>query len=82
MQTILVLFGGVSPEHAVSLVSAEAVLHNLNKENRKILPVGITREGKWLLFGGENYADIAAEQWEQNPANCPAILSPERGAGL
>lgn len=82
MQTILVLFGGVSPEHAVSLVSAEAVLHNLNKENRKILPVGITREGKWLLFGGENYADIAADQWEQNPANCPAILSPERGAGL
>lgn len=82
MQTILVLFGGVSPEHAVSLVSAEAVLRNLNKENRKILPVGITREGKWLLFGGDDFEEIKNDKWEQNPANCRAILSPERGAGL
>lgn len=82
MQTILVLFGGVSPEHAVSLVSAEAVLRNLDKNNRKILPVGITRAGKWLLFGGDDYNDIAEDQWEQNPANRTAFLSPERGAGL
>lgn len=82
MQTILVLFGGVSPEHAVSLVSAEAVLRNMNKENRRILPVGITREGKWMLYGGENYADIAADHWEEHPENKPAFLSPERGAGL
>ncbi|MCQ2417130.1 MAG: D-alanine--D-alanine ligase [Oscillospiraceae bacterium] len=82
MQTILVLFGGVSPEHAVSLVSAEAVLKNLNKENRRILPVGITLEGKWILFGGEDYAEIAADRWEQNPKNRTAILSPERNVGL
>ena len=82
MQTVLVLFGGVSPEHAVSLVSAEAVLRNMNKENRRILPVGITLEGKWLLFGGEDYKDIAEDKWEQNPANRTAFLSPERGAGL
>lgn len=82
MQTVLVLFGGVSPEHAVSLVSAEAVLRNLNRENRKILPVGITREGKWLLYGGNDYADIAADKWEQHPQNCTAFLSPERSAGL
>ena len=82
MQTVLVLFGGVSPEHAVSLVSAEAVLRNLNKENRRILPVGITLTGKWMLFGGDNYADIAEDKWEQDPANRTAFLSPERGAGL
>ncbi len=82
MQTILVLFGGVSPEHAVSLVSAEAILRNMNKENRRILPVGITRAGKWLLYGGDDYAEIAVDHWEENPNNCPAFLSPERGAGL
>ena len=82
MQTILVLFGGVSPEHAVSLVSAEAVLRNLNKENRRILPVGITNAGKWILFGGSDFEEIKNDTWEQNPANCPAVLSPERGAGL
>ena len=82
MQTVLVLFGGVSPEHAVSLVSAEAVLRNMNKENRRILPVGITLEGKWVLFGGSDYKDIAEDKWEQNPGNRTAFLSPERGAGL
>ena len=60
MQTVLVLFGGVSPEHAVSLVSAEAVLRNLNKENRRILPVGITLEGKWMLFGDGAPAEKAS----------------------
>ena len=40
MQTVLVLFGGVSPEHAVSLVSAEAVLRNMKKANRRNLPAG------------------------------------------
>ncbi|MBR3269615.1 MAG: D-alanine--D-alanine ligase [Oscillospiraceae bacterium] len=82
MQTVLVLFGGVSPEHAVSLVSAEAVLRNMNKENRKILPVGITAEGKWILFGGGDYSLIAQDKWEDHPDNCPAFLSPERGMGL
>ena len=82
MQTILVLFGGVSPEHAISLISAEAVLRNLNKENRRILPVGITKEGKWRLFGGNDYTEIKNDTWEQHPANCTAFLSPERGAGL
>ena len=82
MQTILVLFGGVSPEHDVSLVSAEAVLRNLNKDNRRILPVGITREGKWLLYGGSDYTEIAKDTWEQHPMNKTAFLSPERGMGL
>ena len=82
MQTVLVLFGGMSPEHAVSLVSATAVLKNMRKDNRRILPVGITRGGKWLLWGGDSYDDIADDQWEQNAANRTAFLSPERGAGL
>lgn len=82
MQTILVLFGGVSPEHAVSLVSAEAVLRNMNKENRRILPVGITREGKWMLYGGSDYKEIAEDRWETHPDNKIAFLSPVRGAGL
>ena len=82
MQTICVLFGGVSPEHDVSLVSAESVLRNMNKENRRILPVGITKEGKWMLFGGSDFADIAANKWEENPDNRVAFLSPVRGMGL
>ena len=82
MQTICVLFGGVSPEHDVSLVSAEAVLRNMNKENRKILPIGITKSGQWLLFGGDDFTEIAENKWEENPSNRVAFLSPVRGMGI
>ena len=41
---VCVLFGGISPEHEVSLRSAESVLNNLNKEKYNILPVGITKQ--------------------------------------
>lgn len=82
LQTICVLFGGVSPEHDVSLWSAEAVLCNLNAANRRILPVGITKKGQWMLFGGDDYSEIRNNTWEENPHNRVAYLSPVRGMGL
>ena len=45
--SVCVLFGGVSPEHEVSLRSAESVLNNLDKEKYNIFPVGITKTGEW-----------------------------------
>lgn len=80
--TVCVLFGGVSPEHEVSLRSAETVLRHLNPENYQILPVGITRDGHWMLYGSDNYSALPSGQWEQCPENRPAILSPARGQGL
>ncbi|MBQ9605162.1 MAG: D-alanine--D-alanine ligase A, partial [Firmicutes bacterium] len=46
-KTIAVVFGGVSSEHDVSKVSAETVIKNLNPEKYTILPVYITKDGKW-----------------------------------
>ena len=43
--SVCVLFGGMSPEHEVSLRSAESVLNNMDKEKYDIFPVGITKEG-------------------------------------
>ncbi len=51
-KTVAVLFGGVSPEHGVSLESAAAVLENLNRDKFISLPVGITREGDWYRYDG------------------------------
>lgn len=82
MQTICVLFGGVSPEHDISLRSAEAVLRNMKTDDRKILPVGITKTGQWLLFGGDDYAALGNGTWEAHPNNRKAFLSPVRGMGL
>ncbi len=79
---VCVLFGGMSPEHAVSLRSAESVLNNLDREKYDIFPVGITKEGKWFLFGGEDYSMLPGGAWEDCVGNCPVAISPVRGDGL
>src|SRR5713226_1881099 len=45
-----ILFGGRSGEHEVSLLSAASVLDaiNINKDKYEIVPIGITKEGKWV----------------------------------
>ena len=79
---VCVLFGGISPEHEVSLRSAESVLNNMNVEKYQIYPVGITKEGQWILFGGTDYSQLPAGAWREHPENCPAMISPVRGDGL
>ncbi len=44
-----VVFGGRSGEHDVSLASARAVMENLDSSKYEIVPIGITRAGRWLL---------------------------------
>ena len=44
-KNIAVLFGGVSSEHDISLLSAATVLRNLDTEKFNVYPVGITRDG-------------------------------------
>ena len=79
---VCVLFGGISPEHQVSLRSAASVLQNLNPEKYNILPVGITQDGDWFLYGGSDYSQLPTGQWLQHPDNCRATISPIRGQGL
>lgn len=79
---VCVLFGGVSPEHAVSLRSAESVLNNMDKAKYNIYPVGITKEGKWIYFSGKDYSMLPADTWQTQPGNYSAAISPVRGQGL
>ena len=46
---LLLLFGGQSAEHDVSRVSAVAVARALDPNRYDVVPVAITREGRWLL---------------------------------
>ena len=80
--SVCILFGGISPEHEVSLRSAEAVLNNLDHEKYNIFPVGITKDGDWIHFGGTDYSELPAGTWMNNPANRQAAISPIRGQGL
>ena len=81
-KNVCVLFGGDSPEHAVSLRSAESVLNHMNREKYNIFPVGITREGKWFYFAGEDFSLVAGDTWLDYPGNCPASISPVVREGL
>ena len=79
---VCILFGGISPEHEVSLRSAESVLNNIDKEKYNVFPVGITKEGDWILFGDTDYAQLPTGAWKSNPANRRCAISPVRGQGL
>ncbi|MHB9144133.1 MAG: D-alanine--D-alanine ligase [Symbiobacteriia bacterium] len=46
-----IIFGGRSGEHEVSLMSARNVMEAIDPERFEVVPVGITREGRWLLTG-------------------------------
>jgi D-alanine-D-alanine ligase len=43
-----VLFGGRSGEHEVSLLSAASVLNAIDKGRYDVVPIGITKEGRWV----------------------------------
>lgn len=43
-----VLFGGRSGEHEVSLLSANSVLNAIDKKKYEVIPIGITKEGRWV----------------------------------
>ena len=77
---VLVLFGGQSTEHDVSLVSAANVIDLLDTEKYNIIKVGITKEGIWNLFEGDT--DSIRDGSYINKNIKKAILSPDTSDGL
>ena len=80
--SVCILFGGVSPEHEVSLRSAESVLNNIDQSQYNVFPVGITKEGDWIHYTGKDYSLLPTGQWKEHPGNRRAAISPVRGQGL
>ncbi|MEU5238256.1 D-alanine--D-alanine ligase family protein [Streptomyces lydicus] len=46
---VAVVFGGRSSEHAISVLTAGAVLRAIDREKYDVLPIGITTDGRWAL---------------------------------
>lgn len=46
---VAVVFGGRSTEHAVSCATAASVLEAIDRDRYDVVPVGITRQGRWVL---------------------------------
>ncbi|MDI9885252.1 D-alanine--D-alanine ligase family protein [Streptomyces sp. HNM0645] len=50
---VAVVFGGRSSEHAISVVTAGAVLRAIDRTAYDVLPIGITADGRWALTADE-----------------------------
>ena len=85
-----VLFGGRSGEHEVSLLSAASVLNAIDKKKYDLVPIGITKEGRWLtpshaerLLKGEKPATIESRHLragDPEATSAAAVLA--RGEGV
>jgi D-alanine-D-alanine ligase len=49
---VVVLFGGRSAEHEISVISARSVLGALDAERYEPIAIGVTKEGRWVLMPG------------------------------
>ena len=49
MKTIAILYGGKSGEHEVSLISAASIVRHLDEKKYRLILIGITKSGEWLL---------------------------------
>jgi D-alanine-D-alanine ligase len=85
-----VLFGGRSGEHEVSLLSAASVLKAINKSKYDVVPIGITKEGRWLtdthaerLLSGKNTQEESGRHLRAgDPAATPGAVVLAKGEAV
>ncbi|MBR0147466.1 MAG: D-alanine--D-alanine ligase [Eubacterium sp.] len=70
---VMVLFGGRSSEHEISVVSGATVAKAIPKDRYDVLLVGITKEGAWLLV--PSVESMEDGSWRDSKVH--AVLSPE-----
>ena len=66
-----ILFGGRSGEHEVSLLSAASILKAIDKKKYEVVPIGITKQGRWLT-------DLHAEHLLKGEAQTRGAASSRR----
>lgn len=76
---VAVVFGGQSGEHSVSCATAAGVLREIDRERFEVIPVGITREGRWVEVPDEP-ALLEGGRAEVPDAGGTVVLPPD-GAG-
>lgn len=54
--TVGVFFGGRSTEHEISVISALQAINAFNKEKYEIIPIYITKQGRW--FSGDALLEV------------------------
>lgn len=71
-----VIFGGRSGEHEVSLQSGQSVMAALDRNKYEVVPVGITKDGRWLT------GEVVAALTEGKTPSYAALLPDPKASGL
>jgi D-alanine-D-alanine ligase len=66
---VAVLFGGRSGEHAISASTAAGVLRAIDRDKYDVVPVGITRDGRWVVAADE------PARWEISDGRLPEVTA-------
>ena len=74
-----VIFGGRSGEHEVSLASARSVMAAMDREEYEVVPIGITKEGRWIASGDPMKALASGDESLSQPT---ALLGDPSHRGL
>ncbi|GAA0361976.1 D-alanine--D-alanine ligase [Actinoallomurus spadix] len=53
---VAVVFGGRSSEHAISCLTAGSVMAAIDQDRYEVIPIGIARDGRWVLASGQRLA--------------------------
>ena len=59
-----IIFGGMSTENEVSVVSAGSILENINREKYEVFPIYIDKEGKWYKYIEDGRKKVLGEKIE------------------
>lgn len=78
---VAVLYGGRSGEHEVSLRSAASVIRELDRNKYEIIPVGITKQGHWLLNDLTLIEKGTRSGVLPLREDAPAVILPPHGSG-
>ncbi len=73
---VAVIFGGMSNEHDISLISATHIIKSIPRDKFEVVCIGITKKGRWLYFPGD-VSMLADGSWEEYPDCTPCVLSPD-----
>jgi D-alanine-D-alanine ligase len=79
---VAVVFGGRSAEHAISCVSAGSVLAALDPERYEVVPVGIAKDGRWVLHDGSALAIDGGTLPEVTGGTAVSLVGDPAGRGL
>src|SRR6476469_7374325 len=80
---VAVVFGGRSAEHAISCVSAGSVMAALDPDRYEVVPVGITRDGGWVLADpGQRLAITDGRLPEVTGGTAVSLVGDPAGRGL